>query len=78
MENIFFICLSGIIIVAVVGVFKGKILSKHYFLCKHCGRKFKLKWTKLIFEVHAFNEFKVECPYCKIKDFCEDIGKEKS
>ncbi|MGX8850916.1 hypothetical protein [Amedibacillus sp. YH-ame10] len=71
------ICFIIILLLILVGILKGKRLCKHTFLCRHCHKEFHPRWTKIIFEIHAFDEFQLECPYCKTKDFCKDLGKKK-
>ncbi len=44
-----------------------KSLSKNIFKCKHCAKEFNVNWTKLVFVIHADNEYSVECPYCNKK-----------
>lgn len=68
-------CLVLLMIIAVIiCLIIAKIQSKHYFKCKNCGKEFKPKWTKMVFEIHAMNEHKIKCPFCNVKDFCEDKG----
>lgn len=77
MERSLIFSLGAFIVIAIVaGVLIAKAQAKHYFYCKHCGKTFQPKWTQMIFEIHVANEHKIECPYCKVKDFCEDRGKE--
>lgn len=64
-----------IVIVVAVCVMMIREQSKHYFLCKTCGRKFQPEWTQLLWGIHALNEHKLKCPFCNTKDFCEDVGK---
>ena len=59
---------------AIVAVVIAKKQSKHTFVCKNCGGEFQVKWTKLLFEVHMFNEHKLRCPHCNIEGFCKDKG----
>lgn len=76
MEIIFMICITFVIVIAVFTcLFIAKKQSKHYFKCKHCGKMFQPKWTQMLFEIHSLNEHNIECPYCKVMDFCEDKGK---
>lgn len=69
-----FVLLSCIVVLVII---IAKIQSGKYFLCKHCSKEFKVKWTQLVFETHALDEHKLTCPYCKTKDFCKYIEKNK-
>ena len=46
-------------------------LSKHTFQCKSCSKEFTLNWRKLIFAIHADNEYEIICPYCNNKGCIE-------
>lgn len=45
-----------------------KNLSKNTFQCKHCEKEFNVNWKKLVFAVHANDEYSVECPCCNKKE----------
>lgn len=50
-----------------------KNLSDDLFVCPNCGHSFHVKWYHLIFKlftIYAYNQAKLRCPNCKIKDMC--------
>lgn len=70
------VCLVFIVLAAVITcVLIAGIQSKHSFKCRNCGKEFQPKWTQMIFEIHVLDEHKIKCPFCNIKDFCQDKGK---
>ena len=56
--------------VAVI-VIVAKRIASHTFQCGHCGGEFSVKWTKVLVTVHSDDAYKLECPYCKTRDWCE-------
>jgi len=75
-ENIVLTALVLLVtIAAAVCLIIARILSRHRFRCRHCGKVFQPKWTQMLFEIHALNDYKLVCPSCGVKDFCEDQGK---
>lgn len=66
------ICLVLGLIVCILSGIAG---SKHYFVCRNCGEIFRPKWTQMCFNAHVFDEHLLKCPFCKVKGFCGDKGK---
>lgn len=64
-----------LIAAAVAAVMVAKAQSRHYFACPNCGKEFRPRWTQLVFEVHAFEQHRMKCPYCHRTDFCRDLGR---
>ena len=63
------IALIFIVAGAAVVLLARKIAS-HKFKCKHCSKEFRIKWSKVIITEHSDNDYILECPYCKTKDWC--------
>jgi len=57
---------------AAIIVILAKRIASHTFHCKHCGKKFNIKWSKVVVTEHCDNEDMLICPYCKIKDWCTE------
>lgn len=55
-----------VVAVAIVVIFAKRIAS-HTFKCRHCSKRFRIKWTKAIVAEHFENDYMLVCPYCKIK-----------
>ena len=53
-----------------------KRIASHTFKCKHCSGEFKIKWTRVLITAHSDNEYMLECPYCKVRDWCIEKGKD--
>ncbi len=76
MLTVVILCLAVLVIgAAVICVLIAKQQGSHRFRCKHCGKSFQPAWKEMLFEIHALNAHKIRCPFCRIKDFCEDEGK---
>lgn len=60
------------IIAAAVIVLIAKNISSHKFKCRHCAKVFCIKWSKVIITEHSGSEYKLVCPFCKIKDWCTE------
>ena len=76
MLTVVILCLAVLVIGAAgICVLIAKRQGRHRFRCKHCGRSFQPAWKELLFEVHVLNAHRIRCPFCGIKDFCEDEGK---
>ena len=67
--ELFFTILIPIAAVAIVAIL-AIIIASHNFKCKHCSAEFKIKWTKVLYTAHSSNEYMLECPCCKVKDWC--------
>jgi len=70
----------GVIVIStaisvVAAILGGVAGSKHYFVCRNCGKIFQPKWTQMCFNVHVLDEHMLRCPHCNVKDFCGDKGK---
>lgn len=70
MEYLFAV-LIPVVAVAVV-VILAKRVASHAFKCRHCSKTFSIKWYKVIVTEHSDNEYMLECPYCKAKDWCTE------
>ena len=66
----------ALLIAVIAAVAVAKAQSTHIFTCHLCGKEFHPEWTQLLFEIHAFNEHRIKCPYCNKKVFCTDKGKQ--
>ena len=55
---------------AVVVIVTARHTASHPFRCRHCGKTFSIKWTKVLTTIHSGNDYKLECPHCKTKDWC--------
>ncbi len=64
-----------LIMAIVVVVLIAKSISLHKFKCKHCSNEFNIKWPKIIITEHSGSEYKLVCPFCKIKDWCTEQPK---
>lgn len=69
--------LLGVLLAAAIGVLVAVLQSRHEFACCNCGNHFHAKWTQLIFEVHAMEDHRLQCPRCGIKGTCQDLGVKK-
>lgn len=63
-----------VIIVAVIVVLIAKKIASHKFKCKHCSKEFNIKWYRVIITEHSDNEYRLVCPFCKIKDWCTELS----
>ena len=60
------------IISAAIIVLVAKNTASHQFKCRHCSKEFYVNWLKILVTEHSDNEYKLECPFCKIKDWCTE------
>ncbi len=60
------------IVAAAVIVAVAKSIASHRFICKHCSKAFRIKWTKVITAEHSGSEYMLVCPFCKTKDWCTE------
>ena len=51
-------------------VILAKRIATHSFRCKHCSNEFRIPWAKVLVTQHLEDEYLLECPFCKIKDWC--------
>ena len=58
-------------------VILAKGIASNFFKCKHCGKEFSIKWTKVIITEHSGNNYKLLCPHCNTKDWCTTQPKSK-
>lgn len=58
-------------VAAVVIVMVAKRLASHPFRCEHCSKEFRVKWTRIMITAHVGNQYKLVCPHCKTKGWCE-------
>lgn len=63
------------IIAAAVIVVVAKNVASHKFKCRHCSKEFSIKWPKAIVTEHSGSEYKLVCPFCKAKDWCDEQPK---
>ena len=63
-----------LVIIAIIAVI-AIVQSRHTFVCSNCGKEFRPKWTQLISEIHVCDEHLIDCPFCNVKNFCKDKGK---
>ena len=68
------VVLIPIVAVAII-VIIAKRIAAHTFKCKHCSKEFSIKWLKAVVTEHSGNEYVLECPYCKTKDWCTEQSK---
>lgn len=69
--NYLFVILPFVIAVIVIVVVARKIAS-HSFKCKHCSKEFHINWSRVIMTEHSGREYRLECPFCKTKDWCAE------
>ena len=55
---------------AAVVIITAKQIASRSFRCKCCGKTFHIKWTKVLTTIHSGNDYMLECPHCKTKDWC--------
>ena len=55
---------------AILAFLSARHTASHPFRCRHCGKTFSIKWTKVLTTFHSGNDYKLECPHCKTKDWC--------
>ena len=70
-----FVLLSCIVVLVIIII--AKIQSRKYFLCKHCSKEFQVKWTQLLFEIHALDEHKLTCHIVRQRIFANILEKNK-
>lgn len=66
-----FVVLPFVIAVIVIVVVAKKI-TLHSFKCKHCSKEFHVNWPRVIITEHSGSEYRLVCPFCKIKDWCTE------
>lgn len=64
-----------IIAIAVVIIFAiyNRISKNYYFVCPHCGNKFKASTKKLMLTPHVMDEINLKCPKCGKKNYMKMI-----
>lgn len=64
-----------IIVIAAIIIFVvyNRISKNYYFVCPHCGNKFKASAKKLMLTPHAMDEINLKCPKCKQKNYMKMI-----
>ena len=70
---LFFTILIPVLAMASIVVLSKRIAS-HTFKCKHCSKEFHIKWSKVPVTKHFGNEYMLECPHCKTKDWCTELS----
>lgn len=48
-------------------------LASHRFICPMCGKRFRVKWFRLLlvrWQVETTDKAPLTCPACKTRDFC--------
>ena len=56
-------------------ILTAKHIASHIFRCKHCSGEFRINWTKVLVTEHSGSEYRLVCPFCKIKDWCSEQTK---
>ena len=59
-------------IAAAVVVIIAKNIASHTFKCRHCSKEFHVKWSRIIITEHSGCEYRLVCPFCKVKDWCTE------
>lgn len=64
-----------IIVIAAIIIFVvyNRISKDYYFVCPHCGNKFKVLAKKLMLTPHAMDEISLKCPKCGKKNYMKMI-----
>lgn len=70
MEYLFIVAIP-IVALAIV-VILAKRIASHTFKCKHCSREFSIKWSQVVITEHSGSEYKLLCPFCKVRDWCTE------
>jgi len=68
----FLLTLIFIVAAVVVVVIIAKKTASHKFKCRHCSEEFRIEWSKVILTEHSGGEYKLVCPFCKVKDWCTE------
>ena len=63
------------VVAATVVVLIAKNIASHKFQCRHCSKAFYVKWPKIIIIEHSGSEYRLVCPFCKVKDWCTEQSK---
>lgn len=60
-----------IIVIAAIIIFVvySRISKNYYFVCPHCGNKFKASEKQLMLTPHAMDEINLKCPKCGEKNY---------
>ena len=48
-------------------------LASHRFICPMCGKRFQVKWFRLLFvrwQIETTDKATLTCPACKTRDIC--------
>lgn len=64
------------ILAAAVVILIAKNIASHKFKCRHCSGEFRINWWKVMTTEHSGSEYKLVCPFCKIKDWCIEQPKD--
>ena len=70
--ELFFTFFIPIVAEVVIAIFVIRIAS-HTFLCRACGHKFRISPLRVAFTEHSGKEYRLVCPHCKKKDWCEEL-----
>lgn len=73
MEYVFTLVVPLIAVVVIYIICKQ--IASHTFVCKHCAKEFTIKWYQVLVSEHSSNDYKLVCPYCKSKSWCEKVLK---
>ena len=65
------------VIAAAVIILIAMYVAAHSFRCRHCGRTFRIKWTRVLITEHSDNEYMLTCPHCGERDFCTEQSVKK-
>ncbi len=71
----FFLLTLIFIVAAIAVVLIAKKTASHKFKCRHCSKEFRIKWSKVMITEHSGSEYKLVCPFCKVKDWCTEQAK---
>ena len=52
-------------------------IASHTFLCRECGKKFRITPLRVLFTEHSDKEYLLVCPHCKKKGWCEEMAPKK-
>lgn len=60
-----------LLILAALIIGQARALARCRFWCKSCGTLFSLPWSKLLFRQHVNEEWRLVCPCCGQKGWCQ-------
>ena len=66
------------VVAVITVVIVAKRIASHTFICKNCSAEFKIAPLKVLVTSHCDNEYMLECPCCKTKDWCIMRSKKSS